>query len=108
MEELSSTLLKLIENLKLVKRKYHGLSDWLIDDIALTEEEQKQLESYDSYMVKCLFTHLQSEVTELREIDNIGQLRVRNITDELLNGLSVIAYRRDFTGTCDICRDWQS
>ena len=81
-------------------------AQWMVDDISLNQEDQERIEAIDQFIAKRLLTHLQAEIPELSHLNIWGQLKVRDITHELLDKLSTKAYRRAFQGTCDICQDW--
>jgi len=102
---LVSTLQKLIENFRLAQR-YGSVDGLPIEEIVVKEEDRNQLHSVESLLSRCLLSHIQLELPELRGIKDWGQLRPEDITDELLDKLSLMSYRRTFQGKCDICQGW--
>lgn len=104
-EKLASEADKLVHSL-VCTRAGEEIKDVALEDIMMTDED-KQEYLYDS-LERCLIDHIRDEVPELAGIKNSLQLRVMDITNELLDKLSVIAYRKTFRGTCRICKDWPS
>ena len=104
-EDLSSALMKLVSNLKVCARYslIPELASLTLLDINLSEKEQEQLLDIDSFLVRCLLSHVQAELPELKNVERWEHLRLEDLTDELLHKLSLIAYQKDFKGTCDIC-----
>ncbi|MFC1892848.1 tyrosine-type recombinase/integrase, partial [Chloroflexota bacterium] len=101
--DLSEAARKLVNNLNLVRR-YELLSDEVLSEIVLSEEDTKKLETADAFLEQCLFDHVRSELQQLSHVKSWGQLRLEEITKELLAVLSAIAWGRIPIGTCAICR----
>ncbi len=94
---------KLVNNLHLV-RKYELLSEEILSEIVLSEEDAKKLETTETLLEQCLFDHVRIELELFAYVQNWGQLRLREITKELLAVLSAIAWGRIPKGTCSVCR----
>lgn len=107
MLELTSALNKLIHNFR-IAQKYGSVDGLPIDEITLSEKDGKEIESIDPFLTQCLLKHVQAKLPELRGMPDWGHLRPEDMTDEFLEKLSLIAYRKDFDDTtCDICKGWR-
>jgi integrase len=101
--DLAEAARKLVNNLRIVRR-YELLSEEILSEIVLSEEDAKKLETADAFLEQCLFDHLRSELKQLAHVQNWGQLRLSEVNKELLAALSAIAWGRIPKGTCAICR----
>jgi integrase/recombinase XerD len=100
--DLSEVARKLVNNLRLFRR-YELWSGEMLSEIVLPEEDAKKLETADTFLGRCLFDHVRSETQQLAHVQNWGQLRLGEITEELLAVLSAIAWGRVPKGTCAVC-----
>lgn len=105
-KDLALALSQLINNLQ-IGQKYKWMQDEAINDIVVSQEEREQLEKIDQVLARCLLSHIQADLPELGHLKNWRQLRVGEITDELLHKLSVMRWQKEFKGTCEICQGWQ-
>lgn len=71
--------------------------------------DPRRLEKVDSYLAPRLLEHVQQKFPPIfGEIKDWRELNRQDVSEELVEKLSYIAYSRDFDGTtCDICKGWQ-
>ncbi len=62
----------------------------------------------DPYVAECLLSHLREEFKDIRWPAHWPQLEEKDISSELVAKVHLVARRRIFSGTCDICEQWQS
>lgn len=69
--------------------------------------EIEELEDIDDYLATCLLSHMKAEFPELFNIGLWQEVYRHSNKRELYQKLNLVAHRRTFEGTCDICKDWQ-
>jgi len=94
----------LSEQLRSINR-YMPKTDNMIGDIAVDYNKQEFLEFIDDPWANRLLSHMKAELPELQDLRGWADLKVKDITQELLNKLSLRADRREFKGKCKICED---
>ena len=62
----------------------------------------------DPYVAECLLSHLREEFKDIRWPVSWSQLEEKDISSEVLAKVHLVARRRTFLGTCDICKELQS
>ena len=78
-----------------------------IFEAGIDDDNKEILKSLDDFRTKCLLSHLQVEMPQLQILTNWDDLRVKDITEQLLVTLSLKAEQAMFRGTCEVCRDWE-
>ena len=101
-KDLADVASQLVNNFRLV-RKYADLNEEIIGEIWLDETEQEKLQKNDYFLSRCLLQHLQSEFPRIAWANSWDQLRLKEITEEIMDRLSAIAWGRIPCGTCLIC-----
>jgi site-specific recombinase XerD len=101
-EDLAHVAGQLINDFRLI-RKYKDLGEEIIREIWLDKTEQEQLQTRDYFLSRCLLQHLQSEFPRIAWANSWSQLRLNEITEEIIDALSAIAWGRIPSGTCSIC-----
>jgi hypothetical protein len=104
-KDLSELLHKMIKSLK-AAREIESSQDEMFGDILLNQEQKDGTEYMDDYLSRCLLAHIQAEAPELRDIESWLQLRAIDLSNDLLDKLSMIDLRRKFKGRCSVCKDW--
>ena len=56
----------------------------------------------DSYLDRCVLSHAKAEALSLADVQAWGDLTLAQLTPELIDALSRIAYRGTITGTCGL------
>lgn len=95
----------LAEQLRSIKQ-YAPEKNEMIGALVVDYDQPDFLEFWDDFPAKALLSHLQAELPELQNLDRWGNLRVSDITEGLLDMLSVKAIHKEFQGKCAICEDW--
>jgi len=104
-ERLSERALELIDNLK---------SDWpyssdtseTITEIAVENDDYDRIDLLESFLTKCLFSHMKAELPQLQYLTKWNDLQIKSINTELLDRLTLRVERGDFQGKCEVCKDW--
>jgi hypothetical protein len=78
-------------------------TDETIHDFGLEERDYNLLAILDDFHVQWLFSHLKTELPELRGIKGWGDLEVSSISQPLLKALASAGDRREFGGKCEGC-----
>lgn len=79
----------------------------LIDEINLEKDDLKTIGFFQDQLVIGLFTHLKHDLPELASFSRWEDLRVKDITFELTNKISMKAARREFKDECRVCEVWR-
>ena len=101
-KDLADTAAKLGHNLN-IARKYIYLGEELIMNISVEDTDRQQLRETDEFLNRCLLKHLQDELPQLARVNSWGQLRLKELSDEVMDALSAIAWGRIPSGSCSIC-----
>jgi integrase/recombinase XerD len=101
-KDLADTAAKLVNNLEVV-RKYIYLGEEHIMNIRGDEADREQLQETDEFLNRCLLQHLQEELPQLAGVNNWGELRLKELTKEVMDALSAISWGRIPGGSCPIC-----
>lgn len=75
-----------------------------ISDVNYNFGEQEDI---DDYLGKCLLSHLKAEFPELFNIEIWQEIYRHNSPKEVYQILQLVAHRRTFIGSCDVCKGWQ-
>ena len=85
---------------------YIWLTDQTIAEVAVKNDDRTLVSVLKSLEAVWLFTHMKEELPILKNISSWGDLKVNDITDDLVYSLSFRAARKDFQGKCEVCKDW--
>lgn len=77
-----------------------------IEEINLERNDPQLVGLFLDVVVVGLLDHLKASVDELKYLDRWEDLKSADITSTLLSSISTKAAKREFSGTCGICRDW--
>ena len=101
----------LAEQLRYIRRysseKNETIGNYAVDH-SKRDDQPNVLEFWDDPPARSLLSHLKTELPKLLNLDRCDNLRVRDITKELLEILSAKAAQKEFQGKCKICEDWVS
>jgi len=75
-------------------------------EMGIENDDFRLLELLNDFHVKWMFSHMQADIPALENLVGWEDLKVKDITQELLRALSLRAERRDFQGKCEVCKDW--
>ena len=110
-EELKRHKEDLAEVAKKVLDKLNTYIVWddnvLIGEINLEKDDLKMIGFFQDQLVIGLFTHLKHDLPELAPFSRWEDLRVKDITFELMNKISMKAARREFEDICKVCEIWK-
>jgi len=67
------------------------------------EADREQLQETDEFLNRCLLQHLQEELPQLAGVNNWGELRLKELTTEVMDALSAISWGKIPGGSCTIC-----
>lgn len=114
-EDLEENLKKHKEDLVVVAKKVLNKlntyiiwnDNMLIGEINVEKNDLKTIGFLQDQLVIGLFTHLKHDIPELAPFSRWEDLRVKDITFELKNKISMKVARREFRGKCEVCKDWK-
>lgn len=75
----------------------------LIDEINLENNDLETIGFFQDELVAGLFAHLKHDLSELAPFSRWEDLRVKDITFQLIKKISMKAARREFDGKCPAC-----
>jgi len=78
-----------------------------IGEINVEKDDLKTIGFFQDQLVIGLFTHLKYDLPELAPFSRWEDLRVKDITFELTNKISMKAARREFEDRCRVCEVWR-
>ena len=85
---------------------YIWLTDQTIAEVAVENDDRTLVSVLKSLEAAWLFTHVKEELPILKNISTWGDLKVNDITDDLVHTLSLRAARKDFRGKCEVCKHY--
>lgn len=85
---------------------YIWLTDQTIAENAVENDDRTLVSVLKSLDAAWLFDHMKEELHILKNISSWKELKVKDITDDLLHTLSLRAARQEFPGKCEVCKDW--
>ncbi|MFC1926225.1 hypothetical protein ACFLWV_00540 [Chloroflexota bacterium] len=100
--DLADVARKLASNLRFAKM-YVIEQDEKIGEIVIGKNLEDRIQEYDPFLGQCLFSHMQNEISQLKDLTAWSQLKVKDITDELLDKLKIASLRKIFSGQCSVC-----
>lgn len=80
--------------------------DTTIEDINLEKDDVEATGFFTDKIIIGLFAHLQNDIQIFQKRKMWEELKVKNITAQLLDEISLKAANRDFHGRCEVCKDW--
>lgn len=101
-KDLSKAAKRFSDKLKLVRR-YTLMTEATIAEYGVEEKDFELLELLEDDYVRCLLPHMQEELPRLRYLNSWDDLRIRDITEELLETLFLRATQGEFKSKCKIC-----
>jgi len=100
----------LAETAKKILNKLNSYITWddnaLIGEINLEKDDLETMGFFQDQLVIGLFAHLKHDLSELAPFSRWEDLRVKDITFELRNKISMKAARREFKDMCKVCEIW--
>jgi hypothetical protein len=87
-------------------RRYYTPTDEKVAELAVNYDEPELLELLDNPQAKWLLSHMKAEFSNLANLKTWADLRVKDITEELLDKLSLRAAKKEFKGSCEVCESW--
>ncbi|MCK5434586.1 MAG: hypothetical protein KAI42_04825 [Dehalococcoidales bacterium] len=85
---------------------YIWLTDQTIAKVAVENDDRTLVSVLKSLEAVWLFTHMKEELPILKNISSWGDLKVNDITDDLVHTLSLRAARKEFPGKCEVCKHY--
>lgn len=104
-DDLSETAREVLERLLEVSR-YVPLPRPVVCEFAVDYDERDILEVLDHPLGSYLLSHMQSELPRLKNLTSWADVKVQDITKELLDRLSLRIAEREFKGKCELCKNW--
>lgn len=77
-----------------------------IEEINLERNDPKLVGLFLDKVVIGLLAHLQTDIEDLKPFTQWEDLTPKDISNALLDSISMKSAKREFNGRCDICRDW--
>ena len=105
MKRLSEKTEEFIIGLKKLSRTAPG-SPYSLLEMGVENDDFELLELLNDFHVKWMFFHMKDEIPALKVLSSWDDLKVKDITQELLGKLSFRVERGGFTGKCEVCKDW--
>jgi hypothetical protein len=102
--ELSEVANNISNRLREIRRYYYP-TDEKVGELVIDYDQPKFLELLDDPQAKWLLSHMKAEFPYLKNLKTWADLRVKDITEELLDRLSLRAAKKEFKGSCEVCED---
>ena len=103
-DDLAKTAGEVLYELR-VLRRYVPLPKEVVCEFAVDYDERDFLEVLDHSQGEYLLSHMKSELPALQNLKSWADIKVNNITKEILDRLSLRIERREFEGRCEVCKD---
>jgi len=104
MNKLALTAEELADSLK-PYWPYTWPTDQTIAEVAVENDDRALVSILKSPEAEWLFAHMKEELPQLENINNWKDLKVNNITEDLVHRLSLRAAQKEFLGKCEVCQD---
>lgn len=108
-EELKRHKEDLAQAAREVLRRLYTYIPWdegiTIEDINLEKDDTEAIGFFTDKIIIGLFAHLQNDMPTLQKCKMWEELKVKDITTQLLDEISLKAANRDFHGKCEVCKE---
>jgi len=80
--------------------------DYILADAVIENDDYELGTLLDDFRSFCLFSHLKTELTALKNLKSLSELKINDIP-QILSTLGLQAEKQQFVGKCEVCKDWE-